>query len=480
MLKVRTRFAPSPTGSIHIGSIYSAMLDYAFARKHQGKFVVRIEDTDQKRFVKGAEEKIYTGLKWFGFRMDESPKIGGSFGPYRQSERLPIYQKYVKELVQAGKAYYCFCSPGRLEKVRRDKQKKGQPPMYDRHCLGLEEKEVKSRLEKGESFVLRLKVPEGKTIEVKDLIRGVIKFNSRGIDDQVLLKSDGFPTYHLAAVVDDHLMEISHVVRGEEWLSSAPKHVLLYQYLGWKPPLFLHTPTIRGEKKRKLSKREDSASLEFYKTKGYLPEALLNFLCLLGWSHPEGKDVFDFQEFIKFLELKDISPTGPFFDLKKLTWLNGVYIRKLKNEDLAEKLVAFAPAGMAKELILKTIPLVKERIEKLSDYSVLVDFLIGEIIPDKKLLFQKGGKDKKLIKLQLIKILEKLERFDQWSPSVLESTFRQLAEDNDWSIGKFFMMTRIAVTGKLITPPLFESLGLLGKGKTCQRLTRALKIFEEE
>jgi len=334
-------------------------------------------------------------------------------------------------------------------------------------------------LEKKEPFVVRMKTPHDRTIDVKDLIRGTIRFEGRGIDDQVLLKSDGFPTYHLAAVVDDHLMEISHVIRGEEWLSSAPKHVLLYQYFGWRPPLFLHTPTIRDEQKRKLSKREDSASLEFYKAEGYLPEALLNFLCLLGWSHPEGKEIFNFQEFIKLLELKDISPAGPIFDLKKLTWLNGVYIRKLKDGDLAERLTAFAPAGMTEELILKTVPLVKERIEKLSGYSTLVDFLIGEITPDQKMLLRKGGKNEKLIRLQLAKILEKLEKIDPWLPSVLESTFRQLVKDNDWSIGKFFMMTRIAVTGKLVTPPLFESLSLLGKEKTCQRLTLALKMLKE-
>jgi len=455
------------------------MLDYAFAKKHQGKFIVRIEDTDQKRFVEGAEEKIYTGLKWFGFKADEDPEIGGLFGPYRQSERLSIYQKHAQRLINQGKAYYCFCSSERLEKVRRERQKKSQPPMYDRYCLDLKEVEVKEKLEKKEPFVVRMKTPHDRTIDVKDLIRGTIRFEGRGIDDQVLLKSDGFPTYHLAAVVDDHLMEISHVIRGEEWLSSAPKHVLLYQYFGWRPPLFLHTPTIRDEQKRKLSKREDSASLEFYKAEGYLPEALLNFLCLLGWSHPEGKEIFNFQEFIKLLELKDISPAGPIFDLKKLTWLNGVYIRKLKDGDLAERLTAFAPAGMTEELILKTVPLVKERIEKLSGYSTLVDFLIGEITPDQKMLLRKGGKNEKLIRLQLAKILEKLEKIDPWLPSVLESTFRQLVKDNDWSIGKFFMMTRIAVTGKLVTPPLFESLSLLGKEKTCQRLTLALKMLKE-
>ena len=477
-MKVRTRFSPSPTGLIHIGGVYSAMLDYAFAKKHQGKFIIRIEDTDQKRFVKGAEEKIYTGLNWFGFKADESPQVGGPFSPYRQSERLPLYQKYAQKLVDEGKAYYCFCSAERLEENRKQKQKEGKSPMYDRHCLGLEKKEIKSRLEKGESFVLRLKVPEGKTIEVEDLIRGVINFDSRGIDDQVLLKSDGFPTYHLAAVVDDHLMEISHVIRGEEWLSSAPKHVLLYQYLNWKPPLFLHTPTIRDEKKRKLSKREGSASLEFFKTEGYLPEALLNFLCLLGWSHPEEKEIFDFTEFIKVLDLKDVSPVGPIFDLKKLDWLNGVYLRQLADKDLANRLIEFAPKGMSKSLILETVPLIKERISKLSDYSALVDFLAEEVKPDEKLLLQKGGKNEKLIELQLTRVLEKLEKLDQWSSPVLEKTFRQLAESNDWPIGKFFMMIRIAVTGKLITPPLFESLGLLGKKKTCQRLSQTLKMFK--
>ncbi len=477
MSTVRTRFAPSPTGFIHIGSVYSAMLDFALAKKHQGQFIIRIEDTDQKRLVKEAEEKIYNGLSWFGIEADESTQAGGQFAPYRQSERLSIYQKYAQQLLDQGKAYHCFCSAERLDEMRKQKQKEGRPPKYDRHCLNLTRQEIDNKLANKESFVIRMKIPDNETIEVNDLIRGSVKFDSSQVDDQVLLKSDGFPTYHLAAVVDDHLMKISHVIRGEEWLSSAPKHVLLYRFFGWSPPLFLHTPTIRDEQRRKLSKREASAGLEFYQQEGFLPEALLNFLCLLGWSHPEQKEIFDFDEFIKLFDLKDVSPVGPIFDLKKLTWLNGVYIRKMEDHDLAEKLSRFAPKAMDKQLIKKTIPLIKERIEKLSDFPDLVDFLVKKITVDKKLLLKKGSNDEKLIKFQLETVLAGLEKLKVWQVKTVEEFFRKLAQANDWPIGKFFMMIRICVTGKLITPPLFESLDLLGRQETCLRLRQVLKML---
>ncbi|MCL5676265.1 MAG: glutamate--tRNA ligase, partial [Patescibacteria group bacterium] len=274
MKTVRTRIAPSPTGYPHIGTIYQALFDYAYAKKFGGRFIVRIEDTDRNRLVEDAENKIFSGLDWFGLIENESARKGGKFAPYRQSQRLNIYKKYAEELVQKGNAYYCFCSKERLEEIRQLMQKAGKPPMYDKHCRNLPKEEIEANLKKKNPFVIRLKVPENKTIVVKDEIRGEISFDSNTIDDQVILKADGFPTYHLAVVVDDHLMEISHVVRGEEWLSSAPKHFLLYDFFGWEKPLFFHTPIIRNPDKSKFSKRQGHTNIDWYKEQGYLPEAI--------------------------------------------------------------------------------------------------------------------------------------------------------------------------------------------------------------
>lgn len=474
---VRTRFAPSPTGFLHIGGAYQALLDYAWAKKNKGKFILRIEDTDLKRFIPEAEEVIYQGLKWLGLEPDESPIKGGPYGPYRQSERLSIYKKYAQELIEKNFAYYCFCSPQRLEEVRKERQKKGLPPMYDRHCRNLKKAEISKRIKNGEKYVIRLKVPDNQEIIVPDLIRGKIIFKSEVIDDQILLKSDGFPTYHLAVVVDDYLMRITHVIRGEEWLSSAPKHILLYQYFGWKPPVFLHTPTIRDESRKKLSKRLGHTALNWYQQEGFLPQALLNFLALLGWSHPQQKEFFSLEEFIKYFDLKDLSPVGPVFDLRKLEWLNGVYIRKLSDKKLVQLIKPYAPAKMTFDLINKTIPLIKERIHKLSDYSQMVGFLVEEPKIDIEVLVQKGGKDKDLIKNQFSEVLACFSKIKNWKTETLEKEVRGLAEKNKWHIGKFFMALRIAITGKTVTPPLFESMELLGKEKTLKRVKKAIILL---
>ena len=408
MKQVRTRFAPSPTGFLHVGGAYSALLDYAFAKKHKGKFIIRIEDTDIKRKVEGAEEIIYQALEWLGIKADESPKKGGPFGPYRQSERLDIYKKFALELVEEGDAYFCFCSPERLKKVRFERQRKGLPPMYDKKCRKLAKKKAEERARE-EKYVIRLKVPENEKIVVPEPIRGEITFESNVVDDQILLKSDGFPTYHLAIVVDDHLMEITHAVRGEEWLSSAPKHYLLYQYFGWEPPLYFHTSAIRNPDRSKLSKREGHTSLMWYKEQGYLPEALLNFLCLLGWSHPEEKEVFSLDEFIKLFDLKDLSPAGPVFNLEKLDWLNGVYLRKSQDSSLKNQIFEFYQGKYSDDLINQTIPLVKDRIKKLSDYQTLAGFFFKAPKVQKN-LFEKHAK---IQLVQSIKVLERIEKCEK-------------------------------------------------------------------
>jgi len=474
---VRTRIAPSPTGFPHIGTAYQALLDYAFAKKHKGKFILRIEDTDIKRIIPGAEKAIYQALSWLGLEPDEGPQQGGPFGPYRQSERLKLYQKYAHALVKKGKAYFCFCSQERLKKLRQKQQAQSRPPMYDKKCRFLSSKEVREKLKSGQSYVIRMKIPENEKIIVHDLIRGKVVFDSNLIDDQILLKSDGFPTYHLAVVVDDHLMKISHVVRGEEWLSSAPKHILLYRFFGWKPPYFIHTPLLRNPDKTKLSKREGHTSIFWYQKKGYLPEALINFLSLLGWSHPKEKEVFPLDEFIKYFRFEDLSPVGPVFDLKKLDWLNGLYIRQKPTKELVRLIKPFAPQKMSSSLINRTIPLVRERMTKLSDYFDLVDFLIKEPKIDSVLLIEKSGGNKKLTEIYLKKAFEVLKKIS-FKKEKIEKELRKLVENNSWHLRNFFMALRIAITGKTVTPPLFESMEILGKKKTTSRLQKAIQVLD--
>jgi len=466
---VRVRLAPSPTGMMHVGTAYQAILNWAFAKKENGSFILRIEDTDIKRKVEGAEEAIYQGLSWLGIEPDEDPRKGGPFAPYRQSERLPLYQKYAHQLVEKGHAYFCFCSPERLSKVRKKRQAQGKPLMYDKKCRALKKKEAEKKA-KTQKYVIRLKVPENEKIVINEPIRGKIVFDSNTVDDQVLLKSDGFPTYHLAVVVDDHLMKITHGIRGEEWLSSFPKHFLLYKFLGWKPPLYFHTPIIRNPDRSKLSKRTGHTSLAWYREQGYLPEAVINFLCLLGWSHPEEKEIFNMNEFIKFFDLKDLSPVGPVFDLKKLNWLNGVYIRKKSDGELAKLLRKFAPKDVNSTLIAKTVPLVKERMEKLSDYQDLASFFFKRPEP-KKNLFEKNAK------IHLISSIKVLEKLDKWEEEKIAQVLQGLVKKKGWGMGHFFMNFRVALTGSRFTPPITDSAAILGKAETLTRLNLAKNLF---
>lgn len=337
-MKIRTRIAPSPTGEdIHIGNLYTALINYVFAKKNKGQFIIRIEDTDQERYVKGAEEKILKTLKAFDLDYDEGPDKNGPFAPYRQSERLPIYHKYARELVSQKKAYYCFCSKERLLALRKKQLEEKKVPRYDKFCLDATNAE--ERIGKDEPYIIRLNVVPNKKVRFTDVIRGKIEFDSNQIDDQILIKSDGYPTYHMSVVIDDHLMEISHVIRAEEWISSTPKHVMLYESFGWKLPIFAHLPILRNKDRSKLSKRKNPVWASWYLEEGFLPAAVLNFLALMGWSHPDQKEKFTIAEFTKLFELEDIKPVGPVFDIKKLEWLNGVWIRKLYEED-REKLKA--------------------------------------------------------------------------------------------------------------------------------------------
>jgi len=467
---IRTRIAPSPTGEdLHIGNLYTALINWVFARKNKGKFIVRIEDTDRQRLVLGAEKQIIKTLKDYGLEADEDPKKGGPYSPYRQSERLAIYQKYAHLLVEKGFAYYCICSKEKLEKLRKEQQAKKQIPKYDGYCRNLNLSDTD--LEKKKiPYVIRLKIPKDKKIIIKDLIRGQIIFNSNDLDDQVILKSDGYPTYHLAVVIDDHLMQVSHVIRAEEWLPSTPKHVLLYQAFGWPLPIFCHLPILRNPDRSKLSKRKNPVWASWYLKEGFLPKAVLNYLALMGWSHPKQKEVFDLKEFIEVFDLKDVDVVGPAFDPVKLEWLNGEWIRRTQNSNLKTLIVEYYKKYQNKNLdsnlVEKTIPLVKERMKKLSDYWFYCQFFFEEPNIDVSLI-----KDTSYIK-SIYKVLEKIE---DWTAQNIGQSMQELVKKIGLKTGDFFMTLRILITGKKISPPLNESMEILGKKKCLERIKKMIK-----
>jgi glutamyl-tRNA synthetase len=464
---VRTRMAPSPTGEIHVGSMAILLKNYAFAKKHQGQFILRIEDTDRERLVPGSVERIQQVIKDYGLGWDEGPVV--------QSERLELYQQRAKELVENKKAYYCFCSKERLEKVRAEQMANKKPPKYDKQCRELLDDEITRRIDDKKNFVIRLKVPENQEIVFEDQLRGEIKFNSSEVDDQVLLKSDGFPTYHLAVVVDDYEMKISDVIRGEEWISSTPKHVLLYQAFGWNLPKFSHIPVfLNPDGKGKMSKRKGTVSAKSFLDLGYLPEALLNFFMILGWAKKDEEEIITLDEYIKEFEPKDISKNSVIFDLKKLDWMNGVYIRKLSLEELKSRINNFLPKDFDLDKLDEILVLIRERLEKLIDVEELTSFFYREISLDRNLLLKKA--DDALVKEQLEMIIQKIRKLDNWTTSEIEKVIRGIQEEKNYKKSQFFMMVRVAVTGQVATPPLFETMACLGKEKVLKRLTNAQKF----
>jgi len=458
---IRTRIAPSPTGKdVHIGSVATALMNYAWAKKNGGKFIIRIEDTDRTRLVPGGEEKMLSSFQELGIIADESPLIGGPFAPYRQSERLEIYKKYALELIEKGNAYYCNCTPERLQEMRAKQQSEKKIPKYDRHCLHRQD-EVKKEIEKGSKYVIRLLIPDTEII-FSDLIRGEVRFQSENIDDQVLLKSDGFPTYHLGVVVDDHLMEITHVLRGEEWLPSTPKHIILYDAFGWKKPAFGHVSLLRNPDKSKLSKRKNPVWASDYIEKGIFKEVLLNYLALMGWSHPEEKEIFDLQEYIRVFDIKDIQTTAPVFDQVKLEWMNGMYIRELKAESLKLKVQQFIGKEYDEKIIEKSIPLVRERLKKLSDYLPLAEFLFKE--PTSYEIDLSSKKD-------ILEAVKKaLELLTEFSAQTIGDAMVIVAKDSGLKNSEFFQTLRVVITGKKISPPLNESMEILGKEECIKRV----------
>ena len=433
MTMVRVRIAPSPTGSPHIGTAWQALFDFVFAKKSSGKFIVRLEDTDQARLVAESEKEIYETLQWLGFEYDEGPNIGGSFGPYRQSERLDIYKKYSDELLSKGLAY---TDDGA---IRFKINKSGQTIYHD--LVG--DKDI--------------------TIE-----------NSTQ-EDFVILKSDGFPTYNFANVVDDHLMEISHVIRGNEYISSMPKYLQLYKSLGWEPPYFAHLPLLVGSDRSKLSKRHGAKGALEFKKEGYLKEALINFLALLGWSHPQGKEIFNLQEMTGLFDFKDFNQASAFFDVTKLDWLNGEYIRKMSDAELEKKLDEYLVDHPAKGKLAPLIPLVKSRIKKLSDFIPLTVFLFENVEYDME-VFNKLKIDKLTgVLKEIVDVLQKMPK--NWEAVGFENTFRKLADKLNISVTQMFQLIRVAISGQTVTPPLFESIKILGEEAAIKRVVNALDFI---
>lgn len=469
--------APSPTGEVHVGSLSIILKNYAFAKKNGGQFILRIEDTDKVREVPGAAARLMDVIHAYGLDWDEGPDKGGPHGPYTQSEKLPAYKVRAEELVAKGQAYYCFCSKEKIEAAREAARASKVPPKYDRHCRSLSQAEVEAQLQSGADYVIRLKVPDHREIVFQDLIRGEISINSDIIDDQVLLKSDGFPTYHLAVVVDDHDMEITHIMRGDEWLSSTPKHILLYEAFGWQPPVFAHIPVyLNPDGQGKMSKRKGDVSAESYLNKGYLPEALLNFFMILGWTPKDQRDIVTLEEYVKEFDPSDLSKKSVAFDVIKLNWLNGIYIRKMYEEhpaDLVERLQKFLPSDFPADKLTQILPLVFERLEKLSDIEELTSFFYREFALDRELLLKKATSE--LVVGQLEELKAALAS-GPWSVEFLETTLRELQAQANYQKSQYFMMIRVAVTGKKATPPLFETMEVLGRERVLARLAEAKRL----
>jgi len=478
-MTVRVRIAPSPTGEPHVGTAYVALFNLAMARKNGGQFILRIEDTDQERSRPEWEREIMNGLRWLGLEWDEGPDKGGPYGPYRQSERQAIYAEHAEILVSRGAAYRCFCTKERLDALReKQKVEKVATPGYDRHCRELTADEVSGRRAAGEASVIRLKMPtDGQTV-IKDGLRGDVTFENTTVDDQVLLKSDGFPTYHLANVVDDHLMKITHVIRAEEWINSTPKHLVLYRGFGWEPPLFFHLPLLRNEDKSKISKRKNPVSILDYKQRGFLPEVVLNYLAGMGWTMPDGREVFTKEDFFANFTWERISLGGPIFDLDKLAWLNGKYFREKLDDAQLTKLIRDTLFDEA--TLSKIVPLLRARIDTLEQFIPATDFFFrGDVkvapedLKPKKRTFKEVAEVLELLAVELDKQVD-------FSAAGLEALLRAFSEKTGWSTKDLFMPIRLAVTGRADTPPLFDTMSVLGRALVRRRIRSAIELSKAE
>ena len=488
---VRVRFAPSPTGHMHLGSARTALYDYLIAKKTGGQFILRIEDTDFKRYMPGAEEELITGLRWLGLEFDEGPDIGGPYGPYRQSERKEIYIDHAKRLIAEDKAYYCFCTPDRLAKMREDQQKHKEPPHYDGTCRQIPVTEAEARIQAGEKFVIRFKTPKEGTTTVKDLLRGEITVENQTLDDYILVKSDGWALYHLAAMVDDHLMNISHVIRGSEWLPSLPLHALICRAFDWQEPVWIHLSVfLKPSGKGKMSKRESADLLKdgysiFIKDLqdlGYTPEAVVNWVALMGWSYDDHTEFFTLNDLVEKFNLEHLNPSPAAINFTKLDHFNGLHIRNFSDEEFAHRISPyFSQAGIITDpqTLLKIAPILKERVATLDDSINMAGFFFkDDVHPIAEELIGKGMSIDQAIDV-LQKSHELLSRFDQVAVAEVEPLMREYVEDSGFSAGQVFGILRVAVTGQKISPPLFESMEIIGKDKVLMRIENAITLLEK-
>jgi len=489
---IKTRFAPSPTGFLHIGGLRTALFAYLLAKKENGNFILRIEDTDKNRFVEGGMENILNSLKWTGLNIDEGVDLDksnnivqkGSLGPYIQSQRLEIYKKYIDELIEKGHAYYCFCDKKRLEELRKYQELNKKATGYDGHCRNISLEEVEKRIANGEKYVVRMKVPKENNTTFEDLVRGKVTFKNEIIDDQIILKEDGYPTYHLAVVVDDHLMKVSHIIRGEEWLSSTPKHILLYNMFSWDIPKFAHLPLLLNPDKSKLSKRQGDVAVEDYKEKGYLAEAILNFVAFLGWNPGDNREIFSLEELIKEFNFKKVNKSGAIFNIEKLNWYNGEYIKKLSLDKLVElSLVFFEKTDWwkkykteDKEKMGKIIALEQERSKTLLDIPEAVKFIF-ELPEYKKELIVWKKSDLETTNKILQELKEYLETIldEDYTQDKLQEFLVSWIKEKGYGNGDVLYPMRVVLSGQQNSPGPFEIAEVLGKDEVLNRIKKALK-----
>lgn len=478
--EVRVRYAPSPTGYIHIGNLRTALYNFLFARHTGGKFIVRIEDTDQARKVEGAVENLLTTLKWAGLDYDEGPEKGGDYGPYYQSERLDIYKTHVDILLQKKKAYHCFCTSERLTALREEQQKqKLNQTKYDKLCLHLSDEEIAANIANGMPHVVRLNVDPSSTIKFKDEIRGDVEFSGEVVDDQVLIKSDNYPTYHLANVIDDHLMKVTHVIRGEEWLPSTPKHVLLYEAFGWEVPVFAHLPLLLNADRSKLSKRQGDVSVEDYRKKGFLSEALINFIAMLGWTAGDDKEFYYINELIESFSLDRVNNSGAVFDIEKLNWLNAEHLRRKSDEDLVRILRAdlitskFSDNEYSDEYLIKVIHAMKERVSFVQEFYEKGFYFFEEPNNYEESAVKKRWKEESPLILK--KYAEKISMLDNPSKDDYETVLHETAADMNVGNGNVIHPLRLSVSGVSGGPGIFEILSIIGKDKTINRINAIIR-----
>lgn len=475
MQKVRTRIAPSPTGDPHVGTAYIALFNRCFTKQHAGEFILRIEDTDQVRSSAKSEQDILSALRWLGLNWDEGPDVGGPHGPYRQSERSALYQDQIKVLLERGHAFHCFCSADRLTELRNRQMAEKAPLGYDGHCLELSQNEIADKLVTAEEHVIRMRVPREGECQFKDMLRGDINIAWQQIDMQVLMKSDGLPTYHFANVVDDHFMEITHVIRGEEWINSTPKHLLLYQHFGWEAPIYCHMPLLRNPDKSKLSKRKNPTSINYYRDMGYLPQALVNYLGMMGWTMPDGREIFSVDEMTEQFDLLRVSLGGPVFDVEKLDWLNGKYIRETLNDEAFMTL--FAQWAFQQDKMAKIVPLIKERIVRFSDVVPLAGFFLAGL-PE---LSVESFKHKQLSPELMCKVLQfslwQLEDSAQFDRNTIEHHCIALAAHFGLKIRDFLFPLFVAISGKGVSTSVIDSISIIGLDVTRARLRHAIAVL---